>query len=245
MQNLSAPRASRRNVARTPSRSTTISCPVPAACSRIRCLPPRSPRGSGSRPGRLPGSGSSRAAKPIVPTAAVTAAVIAGQFAIINGAITITVLIAGSPFCIDPPPRVFEQTDPQLDLAAAFLGNLAGCSGCRPCVRRPRFAGDSALRSSSAIAAPFSPSPRKRRRVQVACRLKASNSPEMIASSISAPLKPSLSRASAVQVELRRVALPLRQVDAKNLAPLLLVGQVDEEDLVDAALCGAVPAAGG
>jgi len=54
-------------------------------------------------------------------------------------------------------------------------------------------------------------------------------------SSISAPLKPSDFAAKVAQVELLGVAPALGQVNPENLGPFRLQGQIDEEDLVQAA----------
>src|SRR5688572_27489110 len=94
MQTRSVPRPSRLNVARRPSRSTTICSPLPEASARISLSSTSiSARAvSWECPCDLK-SLLRAAAKPIAPTAAVTAAAIAGQLAMIRGVMTITVLM--------------------------------------------------------------------------------------------------------------------------------------------------------
>ena len=245
MQSLSAPRASRLKTARMPSRSTTISLAGAAPCRRgSRCPRPRS-RSRFMASGDLAdvaGPAFWATANPIVPTAAVTAAVMTGQAAMTRGVTTRTVLmrapllVRDDRACRVVPIAMYQISSLRraLDVGSAGLSGAGRRAGRGP---GPSSAGGSVPRSWSSTAA------RSRRgspcRIAVSRSLpwlKASNSPEMIASSISAPLKPSLSRARRSRSNFAGSRLRFVEVDAEDLAPLGLGGQIDEEDLVEAAL---------
>ena len=172
-----------------------------------------------------------------------------GQPATTRGVTTRTVLIGGLLRLRDDRRSRSCRQMSDLDLATCLdrLGDdrteRPDAGRARPCAQvRRRFSSSLIVFDSGTVSAKLGAEDLG---VEVGPRLKASNRPEMIASSISAPLKPSPSPGQAIEVELRRVAPPLRQVDAEDLAPLVARSAGRRRRSRRRGPCGASRAAGG